>query len=104
LFRSYTHPDLENKMRRKSANPNWASLPGGEYGWNTCKVDTKGNPYLETEIMDDNWHGTHCSGTIAAAWDQHGISGIVENVELMGDRKSTRLNSSHVSISYAVFC
>lgn len=28
----YTHPDLENKMWRKSANPNWASLPGGEYG------------------------------------------------------------------------
>src|SRR5438067_7691066 len=24
--------------------------------------------------------------------------------ELRGDRKSTRLNSSHVSISYAVFC
>src|SRR5699024_12798043 len=25
-------------------------------------------------------------------------------VENVGDRKSTRLNSSHVSISYAVFC
>src|SRR5699024_12255599 len=24
--------------------------------------------------------------------------------EFLGDRKSTRLNSSHVSISYAVFC
>src|SRR5699024_12437260 len=24
--------------------------------------------------------------------------------EVVGDRKSTRLNSSHVSISYAVFC
>src|SRR5690554_7597943 len=24
--------------------------------------------------------------------------------ELLGDRKSTRLNSSHVRISYAVFC
>src|SRR5690606_40440332 len=27
-----------------------------------------------------------------------------ENLEKMGDRKSTRLNSSHVKISYAVFC
>src|SRR5699024_12234250 len=27
-----------------------------------------------------------------------------ENVTLGQDRKSTRLNSSHVSISYAVFC
>src|SRR5699024_11777626 len=26
------------------------------------------------------------------------------NVETVKDRKSTRLNSSHVSISYAVFC
>src|SRR5205814_10388474 len=25
-------------------------------------------------------------------------------VELLGDRKSTRLNSSHLGISYAVFC
>src|SRR5699024_11454675 len=30
-----------------------------------------------------------------------GITGIPSHVE---DRKSTRLNSSHVSISYAVFC
>src|SRR5207249_5293806 len=28
----------------------------------------------------------------------------VEDDEPQGDRKSTRLNSSHVSISYAVFC
>src|SRR5947209_5478143 len=27
-----------------------------------------------------------------------------ETVELVGDRKSTRLNSSHANISYAVFC
>src|SRR5699024_11987766 len=30
--------------------------------------------------------------------------GLVGDVERLGDRKSTRLNSSHVSISYAVFC
>src|SRR5690625_5427624 len=28
----------------------------------------------------------------------------VENALAAGDRKSTRLNSSHVAISYAVFC
>src|SRR5690242_20806565 len=27
-----------------------------------------------------------------------------QNVMVVGDRKSTRLNSSHMSISYAVFC
>src|SRR5437868_9395443 len=30
--------------------------------------------------------------------------GEVDDVDPLGDRKSTRLNSSHVSISYAVFC
>src|SRR5690606_39606673 len=39
------------------------------------------------------------SGTLLAIW--FGVSaGTVE----AGDRKSTRLNSSHVKISYAVFC
>src|SRR5438876_1166854 len=33
------------------------------------------------------------------------IDGIVEGpIRIKGDRKSTRLNSSHPSISYAVFC
>src|SRR5207245_3280531 len=31
-------------------------------------------------------------------------AGESELVEFLGDRKSTRLNSSHGSISYAVFC
>src|SRR5699024_11398544 len=42
----------------------------------------------------------------------HGVQGLEEDVLTKigssstpeGDRKSTRLNSSHVSISYAVFC
>src|SRR5437868_10292383 len=33
-----------------------------------------------------------------------GRPGIDEHLETILDRKSTRLNSSHVSISYAVFC
>src|SRR5690242_21493093 len=32
---------------------------------------------------------------------RHGRVGLIEGAE---DRKSTRLNSSHMSISYAVFC
>src|SRR5699024_11915234 len=32
------------------------------------------------------------------------IDAVVEEIERVQDRKSTRLNSSHVSISYAVFC
>src|SRR5699024_11618272 len=42
-------------------------------------------------------------------WYSNGTAGYSENVDNVvfgwdSDRKSTRLNSSHVSISYAVFC
>src|SRR5207249_7580438 len=39
-------------------------------------------------------------GGFGAKLTEDGVSGTV----CMKDRKSTRLNSSHVSISYAVFC
>src|SRR5690625_6674734 len=32
------------------------------------------------------------------------LTGTQQKIWLVGDRKSTRLNSSHVAISYAVFC
>src|SRR5688572_31604964 len=35
---------------------------------------------------------------------QYRIGKIEERLELLEDRKSTRLNSSHSQISYAVFC
>src|SRR5207249_5587014 len=36
--------------------------------------------------------------------DPHWYSTMFGLIIIVGDRKSTRLNSSHVSISYAVFC
>src|SRR5207253_4544770 len=36
--------------------------------------------------------------------DMAKIKGLPEETRTTGDRKSTRLNSSHVAISYAVFC
>src|SRR5690606_41334485 len=38
---------------------------------------------------------------VAGAFHTHYVAHAVER---LGDRKSTRLNSSHVKISYAVFC
>src|SRR5699024_12837594 len=35
---------------------------------------------------------------------QEFLTGLQAAINQMSDRKSTRLNSSHVSISYAVFC
>src|SRR5690606_39589605 len=36
--------------------------------------------------------------------DEIGAMIVKEALEMLEDRKSTRLNSSHVKISYAVFC
>ena len=36
--------------------------------------------------------------------DKNGLTGDILRSEAEADRKSTRLNSSHVVISYAVFC
>src|SRR3712207_8281593 len=35
---------------------------------------------------------------------QHGHAALMEPLYFFSDRKSTRLNSSHANISYAVFC
>src|SRR5690625_6696796 len=42
-------------------------------------------------------------GTTQAAVGQHQLGAAAQSHQA-GDRKSTRLNSSHVAISYAVFC
>src|SRR3712207_7984951 len=34
----------------------------------------------------------------------HGVPSVADVDDAAGDRKSTRLNSSHANISYAVFC
>src|SRR5699024_11575145 len=38
------------------------------------------------------------------AEEENGDEAFAKELSKLGDRKSTRLNSSHVSISYAVFC
>src|SRR5262245_63309242 len=58
--------------------------------------------------------GTRCLldglGLFVAGSQEHSVQLLIEEAEQMGgrpdalDRKSTRLNSSHLGISYAVFC
>src|SRR5690625_5656954 len=50
----------------------------------------------------DNWTVTAQSFEGQVTMNNNGDAPVAETVEL--DRKSTRLNSSHVAISYAVFC
>src|SRR3989449_2836541 len=44
------------------------------------------------------------AGSVLEDEDQRGLAHFVEHMSFNGDRKSTRLNSSHGYISYAVFC
>src|SRR5699024_12083067 len=48
--------------------------------------------YWEELVRIMDWTDSHVTSTIFLCW------------AAQADRKSTRLNSSHVSISYAVFC
>src|SRR5690625_7075432 len=53
----------------------------------------------------DNSHGDRTNSQVGFLSDRcEGKPGFDEAKQLFLDRKSTRLNSSHVAISYAVFC
>src|SRR5699024_11616669 len=52
-----------------------------------------------TVLFMDNYYKAHVGKTFAQRAAQN-----FDAPEAFEDRKSTRLNSSHVSISYAVFC
>src|SRR5690625_4121520 len=48
----------------------------------------------------ERWKVFFCEGIFGA----HNRLVVTESIGEKGDRKSTRLNSSHVATSYAVFC
>src|SRR5690554_7774713 len=52
------------------------------------------------QLLDRHWIITDGNGKIQEVRGE----GVVGEQPLIQDRKSTRLNSSHVRISYAVFC
>src|SRR5699024_11261824 len=59
------------------------------------------DPYI---ALDGHEDGLHFYRRIAAGAGSHMKQGGWLILEIGQDRKSTRLNSSHVSISYAIFC
>src|SRR5689334_24649644 len=52
---------------------------------------------------EDHWSVREPRHAVTAVGDRADVDGEAL-ADLRGDRKSTRLNSSHSSISYAVFC
>src|SRR5699024_12019362 len=79
----------------------------------TLSVENTGTVEHDLEIVDFNpdnvqQDDSHNHGQNANTIHLHATPGEKQTVSFTpsekGDRKSTRLNSSHVSISYAVFC
>src|SRR3712207_7955073 len=55
---------------------------------------------IEPVLVDDGWENAHAG--ILGADNKAAVAMLLEVARR--DRKSTRLNSSHANISYAVFC
>src|SRR3712207_5747675 len=65
---------------------------------NYCKA------YVNDKLVtDQSAIMSHVAGTMNAI-DEAGQTGVESQLNDILDRKSTRLNSSHANISYAVFC
>src|SRR5207249_9832642 len=90
LSSSRPHPDLHSFPTRRSSDlPVALNLP---HGLPPCA------PCDPASVLNIDRAALHNASASAATASTLMLGGVV------GDRKSTRLNSSHVSISYAVFC
>src|SRR5690606_41236701 len=85
LFRSYSLSQFEQEVVTLTNNER------AKHGLQPLKVDLKLSEVARTKSSDmkSNGYFSHTSPTYGSPFE---------------DRKSTRLNSSHVKISYAVFC
>src|SRR5437870_11550209 len=76
----------ENHCVSSAVRMNWASLCGSRFSW--CGTRWSAAPAAKLPNTS-KVERSKCSGACP---------------DVRSDRKSTRLNSSHVAISYAVFC
>src|SRR5438874_4013386 len=61
-------------------------------------------PYTTLFRSCKSFSGAGAAARWACSWHSSGRRGFCQSKPTTPDRKSTRLNSSHVEISYAVFC
>src|SRR5699024_595578 len=80
---------------------------GSNYGNTSWALKTGGTIVLGTSDLEFLQTAGSATYTAGSGLNLNGTTFSVDNTviqEKLTDRKSTRLNSSHVSISYAVFC
>src|SRR3712207_5208856 len=73
---------------------NLISFAPRDTGWSSSSWRDSGAGYAGGRYAMD----------VNAIWAPHALEGVGRILEAVRDRKSTRLNSSHANISYAVFC
>ena len=86
-----TNPDLKDKLWTRPAG---SSLPGGDHG-----INVSGEGSLEN-VVDTNGHGTHCAGIVGAAWNNMGVSGAGEKIEIMAIQSNTSISSKIQGFDY----
>src|SRR5439155_23179758 len=84
----------------------WGALDGLALLGNTIawSRSTSQPPSLNGKLRRQESQQSAASSSYAVRAIEESVSGTVSGRILYRDRKSTRLNSSHVAISYAVFC
>src|SRR5699024_12703525 len=95
LSASAYHLSLLSFPTRRSSDLQIVGLLGGRVAEKLCLGD------ISTGASNDIQLASQIARKMVATY---GMSDRIGTVSFESDRKSTRLNSSHVSISYAVFC
>src|SRR5207302_8785358 len=100
--RTRAHPTLHSFPTRRSSDlrdagtlattADFVFYLADDHAWTSSPDALRALPFAEHDII------------VPGRWCEGGSQPIVLNMGMNGDRKSTRLNSSHVKISYAVFC
>src|SRR3712207_655983 len=90
-----TFKDMENAAARDLQGPQYTRRADLRYRGQSFELTVEAEKPLEVEKLEECFHAAHER--------RYGYRMEDEPVELV-DRKSTRLNSSHANISYAVFC
>ena len=77
-----THPEFEGVLYEFTQEQQ-ERYGCGRYGFNATAASDEGDV---GDLTDHGLHGTHVAGIIAANWDGHGISGIVNGAKIFGVR------------------